>query len=351
MALYMVKCQGDVSVFLCMGANRAGSPPYEAVTHTLGPSGHDGQFYYAIARSPWSRHGADIDLPAGRHLRIFYPAVCWMLSVGGRPVLLLYVMPLVNLLAIAGIAAIGVRLARLFGRSPWWGFVLPLGLNLGISLLHDFTDCVSSLAVVGLLASWIMGQRWWAVASWAALAMLSREQNVAAAGLVGLAALWQGRWAVAAGVAAAGGVWLGWVATLWSLYEVPPFLVGCNFSAPFTGLLYRFQHLGDTGHRISTRLAIVHLLSTLHLIALLAFAAAVLLQPSRTLVRLMIAAGFTLAVLGSSNIYIDFASYLRVFIWVPLGLWLVGLQTGRTRVCWLLLPGALWSLVAALRYV
>ena len=245
MGLYLFKCRGDASIFLCAGANHVGTAPYEAVTQARGPSGHDGQFYYAAARAPWRVHVGDIDAPAGRHLRILYPALCWCLS-GGDPVLLFYVMPLVNLLAIVAMAWIGVRVAQHYGRNPWWGFVLPLALNAGISLLHDFTDCVSGLAVVGLLASWILGQRWWAVSLWAAAAMFSREQNVAVAGLIGVAALWKGRWAVAASVAAAGGLWLAWVGTLWISYGTPPFLGNC-FTPPFTGLMFRLQHLGDNG--------------------------------------------------------------------------------------------------------
>ena len=374
MGLYLAKNRGDVSEFLCMGANRIGTYPYEAVPYALGPSGHDGQFYYALARSPWSIHGPDIDLPAGRHLRIFYPALCWCLT-GGNPILLFYVMPLVNLLAIAGIAAIGVQLARHYGRSPWWGFMLPVGLNLGISLLHNFTDCVSSLAAVGLLASYFLRQRWWVASVWAAVAMLSREQNVAVAGLIGLTALWERRWALASGLIAAGALWLAWVGTLWDWYGTPPFLVGCNFSAPFTGMIFRLQHLGDTGFRISTRLATVQFLSIFHLLVLVAVAIFALARPQQFrvnrliamgrspvsltpapenqqfLVRMLIALGLVLTILGSPNIYMDFASYLRVFIWVPLGLWLAFLP--KANSCWSLLfvPGFFWSLAAALRYV
>lgn len=349
MGLYLAKNRGDACVFLCVGANRIGTYPYEAVPYSFGPSGHDGQYYYAVARSPWSIHGADIDVPAGRHLRIFYSALCWCLT-GGNAILLFYVMPLVNLLAVAGIAAIGVQLARHFGRGPWWGFVLPLALNLGISLLHNFTDCVSCLGVVGLLAAYLLGQRWWIASLWAAVAMLSREQNVAVAGLVGLAALWDRRWALAGGLVAAAALWLAWVGTLWSWYGVPPFIVGCNFSPPFAGMMYRVRHLGDNGVRISTRLAIMHFLSVLHLLVLSAVAIPALAQSQRFIVRMLMVAGLALTILGSPNIYLDFASYLRVFIWVPLGLWLAFLPKADSRWCWLFGPGLLWSLAAALRY-
>jgi len=351
MGLYLDKCHGNASVFLCAGANRAGVAPYEAVSQALGPSGHDGQFYYALARAPWRAHGDDIDMPAGRHVRILYPAICWCLT-GGDPVLLLYVMPLVNLLAILGTVWLGARIAMRHGRSPWWGFVLPLALNAGISLLHDFTDCVSSWAVVGLLASWLLGQRWWVVSLWAAAAMLSREQNIAVAGLIGLAALWKGRWAIAAGVAGAGAVWVGWVGILWTIYGMAPFLLGCNFTLPFTGVAFRLAHLGGTGPRFSTRLAIMHLSSIVHLLVLLPVGVYFILRRNSQVLRLLMAGGIFLAVLGSPNIYMDFSSYLRVFIWLPLGIWLGSVVAAASpRWSFVFLPGALWSLVAALRYV
>src|SRR5438105_2993195 len=82
LAVYLGKHGRDPSVLACAGALRAGLPPYECVTRTVGPSGHDGQFYYSLARAPWRCHGLDIDVPAGRHLRIGYPALCWLLSAG-----------------------------------------------------------------------------------------------------------------------------------------------------------------------------------------------------------------------------------------------------------------------------
>jgi hypothetical protein len=51
------------------------------------------------------------------------------------------------------------------------------------------------------------------------------------------------------------------------------------------------------------------------------------------------------------NTYVDFWSYLRVFAWVPLGIWLGGLQTGQTWALYCLCPGFVWSAVAALNYV
>ena len=75
---------GDPSALVCGGENRIGRFPYEAITKVCGPSGHDGQFYYALSRFPWQKHGDDLDAPALRHVRILYPAICWALSAGDR---------------------------------------------------------------------------------------------------------------------------------------------------------------------------------------------------------------------------------------------------------------------------
>ena len=65
-------------------------------------------------------------------------------------------LPLLNLLAVTGLAWLGVVLATHYGRSPWWGFVLPIAVNVGISLLRDLTDPLAALAVCGLLTAWLL---------------------------------------------------------------------------------------------------------------------------------------------------------------------------------------------------
>src|SRR5262249_8255213 len=121
LALYVAGWGGDPSILVGVGATRAGQPPYEDIRCSLKKRGYDGQFYYAPARAPWRRHDAGIDTPGLRHLRILYPALAYLLSGGGDPRLLVFVLPLINLLAIGGLAALGVYLAQRHGMNPWWG--------------------------------------------------------------------------------------------------------------------------------------------------------------------------------------------------------------------------------------
>jgi hypothetical protein len=350
LAVYLAKFHGDLSVLICAGEQRTGAPPYECVTRTIGPSGHDGQFYYSLARAPWRRHGFDIDLPAGRHLRIVYPAICWLISAG-NPRLLFFVMPAVNFVAIVALAALGAGLALRYGRSPWWGFVLPLGANLGISLLHDFTDVLSTAAVFALLAAWLVGARWHWIALAALLALFSREQNLALVGLVALAAPFRGRLRTAGAIAGVLALWASWVCLLRAWYGCWPFITDAGqFEAPFAGMWYRWNHLGGNWG-FSRRLAIIHAASLIHLLILLGVAVVLAWRQRNGVLALTTLGGVALAVLAGHNIYMDFWSYNRVFAWVPLGIWLAGVQTGQTWTLYCLAPGFLWSGVAALNYV
>lgn len=355
MALYVGKHQWDPSVLACIGRNRAGAPPYEAasVHRCTGPNGYDGQFYYVIARAPWAhqpRGIQGIDIPPARQLRIFYPAVCWVLS-GGHAQVLFWVMPAVNLVAVSLLAGVGAWAATSFGFSRWWGFALPLAINAGMPALHDLTDTIAMLALFGLLASWLLRRPAWALGLWAAVAVLSREQNVAVVGLVLLGAVITRRWRDALGVAAALGVWAVWVGCLWAAYAEWPFLPSQgNFAAPLTGMAFRWNHPGGNDH-FSLRLAIIQVSSMVHLTLEIGLALYLATRPTDRVVRLAMLAGVALACVAGTYIYQDFWSYTRVFAWMPVGIWLGAMQLGRVWPLALLTPAALWHLVAALNYV
>jgi len=350
MAVYLWHFGGDPSAFVCAGANRVGKPPYEAVTCVCGPSGHDGQFYYSLARAPLTRHGDDLDLASYRHVRIIFPALCWAVS-GGSPWFVFYAMPAVNLVAIAAMAGIGAAWAMRHGRNPWWGLLLPVGLNAGISLIHNFTDCLSSLAVVGLLAAWLSRRPAWLITLLAAAAVFSREQNLFAVGLIGVFALVQARRDAVLGIAVAVAAWVGWVGLLVSAYGQLPLVPGDqNLALPLRGIVFRISQLGQAGGHVSTRLAIVQGFGLLHLLLLLAAGVCMLRWRIAAEVRALLAAGVVLAVVTGTGPYTDFSSYLRVFAWVPIGMWFGSMAAGRSWPLWLMTPAFLCSLAAALRW-
>lgn len=351
LVIYVAKHHGDVSCLLCCANDRVGRPPFEVVTARCGPGGHDGQQCYALARDPWRLPHDDLDCAAAmRHLRILYPAVCWLCS-NGQPRLLIYVMPAVNLAAIAVLTWLGSILALHYSRSASWGFLLPLALNMGLPLLHDFTDCLSTLAVFGLLTSWLTGGSWWAMGLWGAAAVLSREQNIAVVGIVGVAGLWARRPAVFAGAAAALAIWLGWFFLVSQGYGRPPYglSAGGHLGAPFAGMAYRWTHLGGDNH-FSRRLAILTGISMAHLTLLLPLSLYVIWRRPGAFVSLLLLAGCTSAILGSRLVY-EFWTYARVFVWLPIGIWISAFEVDGMWLLWTLAPASLWPVFIALNYM
>jgi hypothetical protein len=344
LAAYVARRGPDLGVLVCVSAARAGRPPFEAIATGRG-RGYDGQWYYAVARAPWRRHLGDLDAPA-RQLRILYPALCWLVS-GGNARLLLGAMPAVNLAAIAGLAGLGAWLAVRRGLNAWWGLLLPLATDAGLPALRNLSDPVSTLAVVALLAAWLVRAPWWAFALAAASAVLSREQNLVVVVIVGAACAWQGRARTTAATGAALVPWLAWVVRLHALYGRWPFLPGKgNFGAPLAGLLTCASHLSGPG--ISRLVSVFNALALCYLLLEIALALYLATRKGDVVLTLVPLAGVLLAVFAGSDIYADFWSYSRVLVWLPLGLWLAGVQSRRGWLLLLLAPAALGA-VAALR--
>src|SRR5262249_24613153 len=104
LAGFVAAYRGDLAAPVCVGRQWVGRAPYEPIHAGFDHYRYHGQSSSALARAPWRPH-ADIDFP-GRQLRILYPAVSWLFS-GGDARRLLWVMPAVNLVAIAGLGALG----------------------------------------------------------------------------------------------------------------------------------------------------------------------------------------------------------------------------------------------------
>jgi hypothetical protein len=349
LAFHVSKLKGDISGLVGASHKAVGQPPYEAITTSIGPGGYDGMFYYALARNPWKRHEQGFDAAPMRHLRILYSAVCWLCS-GGDAHLLLWIMPTVNLAAIAGLAWLAAAFAVRNGMSPGWGIVLPLAVNACIPALRDLTDLVSTLAVFGLVVGWLTNSSWWSLTLWAAAAVFSREQNVAVLLMVMGAALVSRRPAVAAGMGVAVLSWLAWVCALRGIYGIWPFLpTQGNFATPLSGLIYGWTHLG--GFRDSRRLAILNASSLAHLVLQMGLAIYILKRMGLGVISGLLLLGLLLVIMAGPEICNDLMSYRRVLVWLPLGIWLGSIQCRQSWPMILLTPAVLWSLAAVLRFV
>jgi hypothetical protein len=340
---YVAAFGGDLGALLCVGKGRLGQPPYETIHVGFGRQGYHGQFYYALARDPRRPHHVGIDFAAFRHLRILYPAVGWLCS-GGDPERLLWALPLINLLGIAALAGLGAALARNQGLSPWWGVLLPLAVNAGLAALRDLSDIVSTLAVCGLLVTWLCRGSWWALTLWALASLLSREQNVVVVLAVGLGLLWRLDRRAMAGLGAALVLWGAWVAAVWGAYGDCPLLSTRElFGAPLAGMLARLR----TADVEATR-RLLHACCIGLILAEVGLALYLLLRmrPDGVLALTTLAAAVA-AVLGGDAFYRDYWSYTRVFAVLPLGLWLLRVQA-RWRAPLVLLAAQALAPAAAL---
>jgi hypothetical protein len=343
MSAYVAAFHGDVSALVCVNQERIGSFPYECITAGFGKGGYDGQFYYVLARDPWHPAAAGmVDLPAYRHVRILYPALAWLLSGGGDPVLLLWVLPAINLAAIGVLAWLGATVATFCGRSPWWGFLLPVVLNVGLAALRDLTDPLSAAAVCGLLTAHLLGWRTIWLAAWATAAVLSREQNVVIVGVVLLGCLMQRRWSQVAALLFAVALLSVWVAVLYGFYGQLP-ISPDNLSTPFAGIWGRLRN--PDGH-FGSALLPIHALSMVFLTVQIVLSLVMLAFRAERTILLTALAGVALAVLAGPAVFEGAHSYARVLLWMPLGIFLWAMQSNRRLPIALLCPAALWQVFA-----
>jgi hypothetical protein len=317
MAGYVAAFHGDLSALVCAAREVVGRPPYEQIDTGFDRNGYDGQFYYVLARAPWGSHALELDVPAVRHARVLYPAICWALS-GGDARVLLWTMPLVNLLAIAALTALGAWAARWAGMNPWWGTLLPPTVNAGMPVLRNLTDVWSALSVAALLLVWLRRGPWWSAMLCAAAALLAREQNIAVVLLVLAFAGRRGdkRWIF--GLIAAMSLWSVWLGVLRAFYGTWPLLPSDgHIGLPMSGLYYRCMHLTSEPAPI----ALFHVVCLTTLILQIGLASRLWWTPGDRLIRLTALAGAALALLGGIRLYGDSWSYPRVFTWLPLGVW------------------------------
>jgi hypothetical protein len=168
--IILVRYDWDPMAFVMEGTRfRQGVPD--------GTWGYDGQFAYYIALDPlnappWMDHDAY------RYQRILYPALVWVFSLGGQPVLIPWVMIAINLVCI--LAATWLLSGMLAKRGvPAWvtlSFVFFIGVFVALrgNLLEPLAI---SLSLLGLAFTY--RERWlWAGIAFA-LAVLAKEMALA----------------------------------------------------------------------------------------------------------------------------------------------------------------------------
>lgn len=245
---------GDPSALVVAGAARC-DPTQTPSSLRIHPNGYDGQYYYAMALSPWvwqsTMHGITLDIPSYRLQRVLYPLLAWAAAAGDQervPVALIAV----NVAATAAVAGCAALLLQQMGIHALPGVVIGLTPTFAMTLGRDLTELVE---LAFLLAGWLAVARRqsWRSGVFMALALLARDTAVFAAG--GLFVAWAiermrrhdtplvrwPSWAVPLGTFAL------WQAILTAHWGQLPFLAGISSAGrPGLGLL---TFLGQLRHR------------------------------------------------------------------------------------------------------
>lgn len=154
--------------------------------------GFDGQFFYRLSLDPRATGegelaGVTYDIPALRTARITYPALTWVLSLGGQTSLVPWALILVNVLALGGLGWAAAHLAVSVGRSAGWGLLATLHPGFVYSLTFDLAEIVTCMFGLGALVAVQRGRPVLGVVALVAAA-LSRETGLVFALAILLAA-------------------------------------------------------------------------------------------------------------------------------------------------------------------
>ena len=212
-----------------------------------GTWGYDGQFYYAMARSPGPHQAAAfIDVPAYRYQRILYSLLARLLALG-RPTLIPWTLILLSVGAqVVGTWAVA-RLLIGWGISPWYALIYGLFPGFALSVYYDLPETLAFALAAGALLAGERGRPW---LSWLlyGLALFTKEVTLAFFAAAALGLLAQRRWRSLAGLALVAGLpyalFQGW---LWLTFGRLGFGSGGALSTPFLavpylGLLSVFWH-------------------------------------------------------------------------------------------------------------
>jgi hypothetical protein len=172
---------GDETVFILAGDGVTDPVANPDLFVVRDADGYDGQRYFRLALNPTTsaveEFGISFDRPAYWQRRIVYPVVVWAVSGFGHRPLVPWAMIGVNVVAVAVVAALCARLARMHGRSPWWGLVPAAWGGYVIAIGHNLTEPVVGVLFVGTLLA-LRRERWGVAALCLTIAALTRESSM-----------------------------------------------------------------------------------------------------------------------------------------------------------------------------
>lgn len=341
-ASYLLAFNGDLSALICVDQQLVGQPPFEQVTTSFPNNGYDGQFYYSIAQNPWTKQPSRLDSTGARHLRILYPTLAWLVT-GGDTYRLFLALPLINLFVLAGLTWLGARFALSCGRSAWWGVLLPVVTAMPMAMLRNLTDPLALFCVLGLLYVWIQRRPSWQVGLWGLAAMLSREQNIAIIGILFLLSLGSSRREYFIPLSLALLAQAAWILSLRWVYGSWPFLPSQgNLGLPLSGMLIHAQKL--LTYSGSRMIWLMHVFGLLLIILQMGIAIVLLIRSRDRGVMTFVMLSLLLTLCAGANVYESPWSFVRALSWLPLGIWLMTIQSERRWPILLLALNVVWPM-------
>ena len=356
-----VAAHGDVTRFVVAGNVHVEAATVRPHVHVFASDGYDGQFYWRLATNPSAlqpAHYRGVELDSVlRDSRIAYPTLAWLLSFG-QPAWAAWSLVVVNVLALAGLAAAGATLARLHGRSVWWGLVLASSSGLVMAVSRDLNEVTMAAGLVAGAALLSLRRPGWAALCWM-LACLAHEQAL-------LCVLPFAGWCIVSHVRTrtwrplpTDAPWLVAVAGFgaWQLFcravvgSVPVLASGgASLDVPFVGLVDQVRVWARTGLARQQYLVVPQLALLVVLVIVALRRARSLPEQQRWLPWALVAAS-ALAVALSQQVWVGPAE-LRQFVVLSTLAWLVILASPR-RVPTLLVvaTASVWFLTAAARSV
>lgn len=258
---HLSRANWDPSVFIVAGDRvvnkRALFAPIIVVTNS---KGYDGEYYYRLALNPFttkrSEYGITIDAPSLRMQRIGYPFLAWVLSGGGNPALLSWVLIGLNLVGLGVIAAVSSKLALRAGNPSWLGLLPSFYPGFLFTLLRDTTEIVAT-AFAALALLFALRRSFWKAAPLWVCAILTRETtllySVGFASIAIFNMLKSRRWCPEIiPIAIPGAAFCIWQYLLFLRWRVLPLKTdaGKNIGFPFVGI-WHFLILNATGHHLA----------------------------------------------------------------------------------------------------
>jgi hypothetical protein len=226
---------GSICVLAALQAQFDWDPLRFARLGTDGRIGYDSLFFYYIARD-----GLDavpsLDFPSFRLMRILYPLLARLLSVG-YPGLLAWTLIGINLLAYAAGTGLVAYLLAAREASPWYSLTYMAWIGCLVVLLMDLSELLCVALALAAIVAYLHGRVGLTIALFA-LSALTKELGLPlAAGVALHAALGEGKWGRGAAI---GGipfaVWLGWVVAVYFLVgDLPSQNVGSSPLPPLLG--------------------------------------------------------------------------------------------------------------------